>query len=449
MNLGRINVTKNTLSRRDFGKLGLATAVGLSAPFIMTRSAFARDQKLVFWLQPNFNKAADELLIAQTYEYAKMQGLSESDVQIETIPGGEIAKRMAAAIEIGAPPDVTRVNDNDLTNWGAGGHLLDVTAVVEEMKAQNGGINENVLPQTVFDGANRAVPMGISPAAAHVRMDKFREAGYETFPDTWEAFAEAARKISKPPFYAYGMALGLTPSDSLGDVMSVVRSYGGTLVDANNRPSIQSDATVEAFKLINSMYNESNVIPKGVVSWDNSGNNKAFLSGQVAYVLNETSIYSSMIVDNNEFLKDTILELPPGGPAGRNITAYTNYYGVFKAAPNPDLAIGLVRHFMQPENYSKFVVGAGGRYLPIYPKQLEDQFWTDHPAYNGLRAAVTDGLSQYYPGRPSVALSEIVNRSLIVEAVQDMLVKGVEPARAAENAQKAMVEVFQRHGEAV
>lgn len=104
---------------------------------------------------------------------------------------------------------------------------------------------------------------------------------------------------------------------------------------------------------------------------------------------------------------------------------------------------------MQPDNYSKFVVGAGGRYLPIYPKQLEDQFWTDHPAYNGLRTAVTDGLSQYYPGRPSVALSEIVNRSLIVEAVQDMLVKGVEPARAAENAQKAMVEVFQRHGEAV
>lgn len=442
-------MTTKSYTRRDFGKLGLATAVGLAAPFVLTRRAFARDAKLVFWLQPNFNQAADDLLIAQTLEYAKAQGLSESDVQIEKIPGGEIAKRMAAALEIGAPPDVTRVNDADLTSWGAGGHLLDVTSIVDEMKTQKGGINENVLPQTVFDGATRAVPMGISPAAAHVRLDKFREAGYDALPDTWEGFIEAARKISQPPFYAYGMALGLTPSDSLGDVMSVVAAYGGSLVDAQNRPSIQSDATIAAFTLINQMYNEFSIIPKGTVSWDNSGNNKAFMSGQVAYALNETSIYSSMIVDKNEFLDATTLELPPGGPAGRHITAYTNYYGVFKAAPNPELAMGLVRHFMQPDNYSKFVVGAGGRYLPIYPAQLEDPFWGEHPAYNGLRKAVTEGRSIVFPGRPSPALSEIVNRSLIVEAVQGMLVKGIEPARAAENAQNAMLEVFQRHGEAV
>lgn len=100
-------------------------------------------------------------------------------------------------------------------------------------------------------------------------------------------------------------------------------------------------------------------------------------------------------------------------------------------------------------SYSKFVVGAGGRYLPIYPAQLEDPFWGEHPAYNGLRKAVTEGRSIVFPGRPSPALSEIVNRSLIVEAVQGMLVKGIEPARAAENAQNAMLEVFQRHGEAV
>ena len=442
-------MTKKLYSRREFGKLGIASAIGLSAPFIMTRRAFARDAKLVFWLQPNFNKVADEALIAQTLEYAKLQGLSESDVQIETIPGGEIAKRMAAALEIGAPPDVTRVNESDLSSWGADGHLLDVSSVVDGMKAEKGGINESLLPQTMFDGAIRAVPMGISPAAAHVRLDKFREAGYDAMPDTWEGFIEAAQKMSKPPFYAYGMALGLTPSDSLGDVMSVVKAYGGSLVDANNKPSIQSDATIEAFKLINSMYNELGIIPKGTVSWDNSGNNKAFLSGQVAYVLNETSIYSSMIVDKNEFLANTPLELPPGGPAGRQVTAYPNFYGVFKTSPNPDLAIGLVKHFMRPDNYSKFVVGAGGRYLPVYPAQLEDTFWAEHKAYDGIKKAASEGRSIHYPGRPSKALGEIVNRSLIVEAVQDMLVKGTEPARAVENAQKVMLEVFQRHGEAV
>ena len=72
-------MTRKLYSRREFGKLGIASAVGLSAPFIMTRRAYARDAKLVFWLQPNFNQAADDALIAQTLEYAKSQGLSESD----------------------------------------------------------------------------------------------------------------------------------------------------------------------------------------------------------------------------------------------------------------------------------------------------------------------------------------------------------------------------------
>ena len=141
-----------------------------------------------------------------------------------------MAKRMAAALEVGSPPDVTRANEQDLTKWGSEGHLSDVTAIVNEMKAEKGGINEASLPGATYLGGIRGVPMGIAANAAHVRADKFKEAGYDGLPSTWEAFIEAAKKITKPPFYAFGMALGLTPSDSLGDVMSVVTAYGGRLI---------------------------------------------------------------------------------------------------------------------------------------------------------------------------------------------------------------------------
>lgn len=171
-----------------------------------------------------------------------------------------MAKRMAAALEVGAPPDVTRINETDMTKWGTDGHLLDVTALVNEMKARKGGINENALPLATIGGGIRGAPMGIAANAGHVRIDKFREAGYATFPATWDEFIEAAIKITKPPFYAYGMALGLTPSDSLGDVMSVVTAYGGSLIDAKNRPALESDGTVTAFKLIEAMYNKHKII---------------------------------------------------------------------------------------------------------------------------------------------------------------------------------------------
>ena len=440
-------MTRKTYSRRDIGKFGFAAAAGLAAPYLNIRAAFARDAKLVFWLQPNFNKVADDLLVEQAKEYGRLKGLSGNDLQIEVVPGGEVAKRMAAALEVGAPPDVTRANEEDLTKWGAGGHLLDVTSIVSEMKARQGGINEGSLPLATMNGQILGAPMGIAANAAHVRADKFREAGYDGLPKTWEEFIEVSKKVTKPPFYAYGMALGLVPSDSLGDVMSVVSAYGGSIIDAQNRPALESDATVQAFKLIKTMYDDAKIIPRGALSWDNSGNNKAFQSGQVAYALNPTSIYSSLIADKSPFLEMTILERPPGGPAGRFSTASTDHYSVFKKSPNPELAMGLVQHFMKPENYSRFIVDAGGRYLPIYPALLSDPFWTSKPAFAGLLEAARSARSNYAPGKLTPALSEIVNRSMIVEEVQNMLVKGKDPARAVADAHKTMVEVYKRLGE--
>ena len=50
--------------------------------------------------------------------------------------------------------------------------------------------------------------MGLNPVVIHARMDLLEQAGYDTFPDTWDKFVEASLKLNKPPFYAYGMALG-------------------------------------------------------------------------------------------------------------------------------------------------------------------------------------------------------------------------------------------------
>ncbi len=92
-------MARKTYSRRDIGKFGVAAlATGMAAPYLNIRAAYARDAKLVFWLQPNFNKVADDLLVEQAKEYARLKGLSGNDLQIETVPGGEVAKRMAAAL---------------------------------------------------------------------------------------------------------------------------------------------------------------------------------------------------------------------------------------------------------------------------------------------------------------------------------------------------------------
>src|SRR5262249_24550714 len=102
-----------SMSRRTVLRLGAAAAG--AAIFTPRRSSAAREQKLIFWMQPLFNKEADEIMLGQVRDYARQAGLKDNELQILTVPGGEVAKRMAAALEVGAPPDVTRFNEEDLS----------------------------------------------------------------------------------------------------------------------------------------------------------------------------------------------------------------------------------------------------------------------------------------------------------------------------------------------
>jgi multiple sugar transport system substrate-binding protein len=270
----------NRMTRRTALRLGGAVAgLAVSRNILTPRKASAaRAQKLVFWLQPRFNPVADQIVEEQTMAYARQAGLKDSDVQILKVPGGEVAAKMAAALEVGAPPDVTLISEGLLARWKAQGHLLDISDVMSDLRKVTGGVNPEVIPLTEDGGKHYAVPMGLQPIVFYARMDLLEKAGYSTFPETWDKFIDASLKLNKPPFYAYGMALGTTLgySDSTHEIIAALWPQGGKLLDRNNRPAVNSPGSIRAFQLIKDLYQKHQVIPRGAVSWDNSGNNKAY-----------------------------------------------------------------------------------------------------------------------------------------------------------------------------
>ena len=439
-------VTRRTVLKAGVSAAALAAGTSIFKPL---RSFGARKEKLVFWMQPLFNKEADELMVGQVRDYAKQAGLKDDELEIQTVPGGEVAKKMAAALEVGAPPDVTRMNEEDLTRMIAQKQFLPINEIIDQMRKVPGGVNENILALAEDGGKYYGAPFGLNPQAGHVRMDLFEKAGYGSFPDTWERFIEASLKITQPPIYAYGMALGMTPSDSLSDLLSVVWPYGGALVDKSNKPALNSPGTVKAFQLVDDMFSKHKIIPRGSLSWDNSGNNKAYQAGQVAYILNPPSVYSSLVKDKSPLLDKTGLFPAPGGPAGRVKNGYTDYWSVFKQAPYPEIAKGLVTYLMEPKRYNQLIIGADGRYLPVYPKLAEDPFWSSRPALKGLIQIADGAISTYWPGKPNQPLAEIVDQSTIIKWVQKMLVDRMPAAEAVGKAQEEMVQIFKRYNQPV
>ena len=441
------------LTRRDLLKTGAAAATFAATTNLLTprRTLAARDHKLVFWLQPNFNPTADKVLEEQTMAFAKEAGLKDSEVQILKVSGGELAPKLTAALEINAPPDVTRLSEAFVARHRALGQLLDISDLMAEMRKVEGGLVPAVIPLTEAGGRYYSVPMGLSPLVFTARTDLFEKAGYSSFPDTWEKLLEASLKLNKPPFYAYGMALGTTPgySDSTGDILMLMWSNGGKLLDKDSRPAASSPGTVAAFQFIKDMYAKHQIIPKGAVSWDNAGNNKAYQSQQVAYVYDGTSIFSYLLTSDTELAARTGLFAAPAGPAGKARHLYTDYYGVFKASPYPEVAKGFIRYLMEPKRYSEFLVATQGRYVPVYPKMQSDPFWTSKPQFAGLLAIGREGQPMSWEGRITPALGEVVSQSLLGKTAHEVLVNGVEPAAAAAKLQAEIVAIYRRMNEPV
>src|SRR5262249_58641731 len=110
-------------------------------------------------------------------------------------------------------------------------------------------------------GTANATPQWISTAPLVPRLDILEAAKVEP-PKKWDEFIEVCKKLQKPPkLTGYGMCLGLT-GDTNGNVMSVIWSYGGKLVEADNKTvALYSTGTVRTVQLIADMYLKHKIIP--------------------------------------------------------------------------------------------------------------------------------------------------------------------------------------------
>src|SRR5947207_6426236 len=114
------------MTRRQVLKGAGVTAAAATSPWwLVTKSHAQRSKKIVFWHVPNFTPLADELQKAQVYEFAKQAGVKENEVEYAVVANEQAQAKLAAAIEAGNPPDVTRLYESNVQYYAAGGHLLD------------------------------------------------------------------------------------------------------------------------------------------------------------------------------------------------------------------------------------------------------------------------------------------------------------------------------------
>jgi multiple sugar transport system substrate-binding protein len=423
----------------------MAAVLATTTPWWLVRRAHAaRQAKLVVWNVTALAPQVDKIIEEQCRAYAKQAGLKDNELEYSMIGSAQIYPKLVASLEAGNPPDITRVQTANAQVYRSQGHLLEVTDLVNKMNQSAGGLFPVSLNNVMHDGKAYSIPQSVSPWPLVTRLDVLEAAKVEP-PNTWEEFIEVCQKLQKPPrLTGFGPCLGLY-SDTDNNVMNLIWGYGGKLVEADDKTvALHSKGTVQAVQLLADMYHKHKIIPKGAISWDNTGNNKAYQSRQVIFVLNPTSIYAHLAESDKDLYNTTGLFPVPAGPAGRVEELTTTEWVLFKHNPYPEVAKGLAEYWMAPENLRIMIEEGDGRWGPPYRGMYDSDFWK-RPVFQHWRGMLERGRPFPHPGTQNAAAGEVVATNVLARMMHRVLVESWEAEKAVEEAHKKVVEIYARH----
>src|SRR5258707_1479052 len=300
--------------------LKLSASGGMAAILASGRAPALAQETGVHWLRwADFVPASDVLLKGPiTQECKKALGIN---LKVETVNANDLQSRITSAIQSGAGADIIM----GFGNWPQlYGHSLAASSDVAEELGKAGGGYYDVSRQIATVGNKWiGVPWTTGGGLIAYRKSWLEDVGYKTFPETWDAFRDAGKKLK-----AKGRPIGQTAGHTFGDAPGwwypFLWSFGGKEVEADGKTVVvNSKETVESIKFAVALWKET--MDEGGLSWDDSSNNRAFLSGTISATNNGASIYleakkkpDSYLTESGKPMKDDILHAKiPKGPGGQ------------------------------------------------------------------------------------------------------------------------------------
>lgn len=371
---------------------------------------------------------------------------------------GDFMGKMTAAVKAGNPPDFAYTSNVSISQL----HLLDlvedVTDVVDEAVKRYGEIMPglNAAKTAQFDGRWKAIPLIGTTTAYHARKDKLDEKGID--PASLKTIVdrrEAALAISGPDFYGWGF----TPNqsgDGFGFLISVVQAFGGHFTDETGMiVQFDSPETVAAFEFLGETYDRNGkyaaMLPPGVESWNDTGNNEAWLAGQIGFTQNAFSVYAQSKRDNNPVYPNTVLLPAPTAINGDNRGGGNvgGWMTVFKGAPNAALAKELALNLLDPANFGKISALGGVLFTPAYANLWTEELMANDPNLAVIKeqVSVTDPfLGQSWPANPNAGVDAIRAQGVLEQSIGNVIAKRMSAVDAVKDAHQKMRDIFEEGG---
>lgn len=399
--------------------------------------------KLTVWLKKEVNENTNQMVSDRIKDFGEKENV---DVAVEIVPYEKLYPMWTAAIEAKTTPDVSFFQYQEAGQFYAQDLLLDVTDVNKNIEEKGGKLVKSVLEPVTFNGKQYAVPQKFYSVALHYRTDMLEAAGFKEPPKTWDEFRQVAKAMTNVSKGVYGAGIGLGATNSDAEWLNQVMLWGlgGALIDKDSKTIIaNSPQTVKALEYIASIYMDDKSTPPSAVNWDDAANNKAYLSGQAAMVVNAGTLLASVKKDNPDLYSKTGVTEIPSGPAGFFMPSAGSYLGIFKSTKNVEEAKKLIEYTYDPEWYDSWMAGDMPAIVPIFESAKDKPEWQEKltkPFIDSLKGMCFIG----YPGEYTSKAGEVFNLKLLNKTIENIVVNKVSPAKAADQLQAEIESTYKK-----
>jgi multiple sugar transport system substrate-binding protein len=390
----------------------------------------------------HFIPTADPFFKQQAADWASQTGVN---VTVETINANDLTARFTAAIQGQSGPTIFQMQYLAPHSFAEG--LYDLSDLANEIQPKFGKFYDQVNTSATVDGKYRGVPYAIFGNAFVYRKDYFQQAGAKA-PETWDDFHDAVKKMA-----AIGKPIGQTFAQTFGDAPTffypLMWAYGGKEVqDDGKTVAINSKETIDAVTFAKALWTDG--LDQRAASWDDSGNNTAFLADEISCTLNGASIYFvGAGLDGKTPPKPWADQmdhfLMPKGPSAQVAWFLDHTHGIPTYVKGKDLDASkeFIRWFMDPAQYDAwfelqkgYTVGPGNRLE-------QSKMWDSLPAaLQPFRTAGKIARALGYSGQPTPNTNEVFARYVIVNMFARAAVQGMAPSDSVAQAEAEMKQIY-------
>ncbi|MBV9861699.1 MAG: extracellular solute-binding protein [Alphaproteobacteria bacterium] len=427
------HINRRRLLQLSIGGALAARTGGIAAILAAGRApAYAQETSLHWVRWSDFVPSSDTLLKGQiTQECQKALGIN---LRLETINANDIQARITSAIQSGTGPDIIM----GLNNWPQlyATSLADVSDLAEQLGKEGGGYYDISKIVATYNGKWIGVPWCVGGGLVAYRKSWLAEAGFENkFPANWDEYRTAGQKLKKAG-HPYGQTAGHTFGDAPGWWYPYLWSWGGKEVEADGKTVVlNSKETIESVKFAVPLWKET--IDEGGLAWDDTSNNRAFLSGSISATNNGASIYleakkrpDTYLTEDGKPMKDDILHARiPGGAGGQfNLPGpFTDM--VMGYSKNQDTAKKFLAWIHSKPVFEEWFTSQQG-YTDGATKEWEnDPVWKLDPVMAPFKDIPSGGRLVGYAGPPSQKAAEVLTKYIIV----DMYAKAIQGMKAEDS----------------